>query len=208
MVVFTLPALGAFWFAKRGQRQGVVLGYLLAGVPVSMAILLGAFGMIFNYRHYSFAVPGYLLAVALGWRVCIRSAAGSWTWLAIATLFSVLALRANYAVTKPDYRVGFLPLAASYQPGDCATARPRAWYRQLHLGWEVYYPNQPLRLVRFDSLPDGLTDCQRIWMIWDRTWWLNEDKGAAQEYLHASKSWVKTTRLLNATTIRPSISSC
>jgi uncharacterized membrane protein len=69
--MFTLPAAGALWLTWRRRGQGVILGCFLAAIPVGMAIVLGVFGVIFNYRHYSFAVPGYYLAVAIGWRVCL-----------------------------------------------------------------------------------------------------------------------------------------
>ena len=186
LAVFTLPAAGALWYTWRRGPQGVLLGYLLAATPVGMAILLGAFGIVFNYRHFSFAVPGYYLAVAIGWRACFRNIATRSTWLAIVIVISGFALRANYVVTKPDYREGFLPLAESYHPGDCVTARPRVWNNRVHLAWEVYYRARgTLRLVPFDSLPNGSTGCERLWVVWDRTWWMNLDQAAAQKSLEA-----------------------
>jgi 4-amino-4-deoxy-L-arabinose transferase-like glycosyltransferase len=182
LAVFTLPAVGALWYTWRGGAQGVILGYLLAALPVGMAILLGAYGVLFRYRHYSFAVPGYYLAVAIGWRVCLRNRAARWTWLAIVVVLSGLALRANQVVTKPDYRAGFLPMAERYRPGDCVTTRPSFWNNRKHLAWEVYYRSRGTwRLVPFDSLPTASMGCERLWVVWDRTDWMNVDKEATEK---------------------------
>jgi 4-amino-4-deoxy-L-arabinose transferase-like glycosyltransferase len=186
LALFTLPAVGAVWYTWRRGAQGVILGCLLAAIPVGMAILLGAFGVIFNYRHYSFAVPGYYLAVAIGWRVCLPNMATRWMWLAIVAVLSGFALRANQVVTKPAYREGFLPLAERYRPGDCVTAQPRAWNNRVHLAWEVYYRSRgTLRLVPFDALPTAAMGCERLWVVWDRTWWMNRDQEAAQKSMQA-----------------------
>ena len=182
LVVFTLPAAGALWYTRRTGPQGVVLGLLLAAIPVAMAIVVGALGVVLNFRHYSFAVPGYYLAVAIGWRVCFQNTASRVAWLAIVAGISAFALRANYfVVTKPDYRAGFLPLAQSYRSGDCVTTRPRAWRNQVHFAWEVYYRDRgTLRLVPFDALSTASTACERLWVVWDRTWWMNLDQDAAK----------------------------
>ena len=151
----------------------MVLGWLLAAIPVGFAIALGAFGSIFNYRHYSFAVPGYYLAVAIGWQVCFRRTGARAAWLAIATVVSVFALRANLVVTKPDYREGFRPLAQSY---NTAIVWPAAGSNKVHLAWEVYYPERKLRFVPFDSLATAAGTCDRLWLVWDRTWWMDRDQ--------------------------------
>lgn len=91
--IFTLPIVATFWLrggrardaaTSRRRVQGAVLGCLLAGMPVAFAILLGASGAIFNYRHFSFAVPGYYLAVAIGWRVCFRHPVARSVWMVAA----------------------------------------------------------------------------------------------------------------------------
>ena len=181
LAIFTLPAAGALWFTWHRGPQGALLGWLLAAVPVVLAIVVGTAGVTLNYRHYSFAAPGYYLAVALGWRVCFQSSASRIVWLVLAVGFSAFALRANYFVaTKPDYRAGFLPLAANYHPGDCVTARPRVWRNQVHFAWEVYYRDRgTLRLVPSDSLSTAAAECARLWLVWDRTWWMNLDPDAA-----------------------------
>ena len=103
-------------------------------------------------------------------------------WLTAAVGICGLALRANQVVTKPDYRAGFLPLAENYRPGDCVTGRPRMWNNRVHLAWEVYYRNRGvLRLVPFDSLPTASTGCERLWVVRDRTWWMNPDQEAAKK---------------------------
>ena len=183
LVVFTLPAVGAFCFTWRKRPRGLILAYLLAAVPVAMALVMGFSGVLFSYRHYSFAVPGYYLAVAIGWRVCFRNKAVRVAWLAIVIVLSAVALRANYfVVTKPDYRASFLPLAQRYRLGDCVAGRPQPWYDRVHLAWEVYYRDRgTLRLVPFDSLPAAFTKCERLWLVWDRTDWMNLDVDAGKK---------------------------
>jgi 4-amino-4-deoxy-L-arabinose transferase-like glycosyltransferase len=181
LVVFSVPAAGALWYTRRGRAHGAVLGILLASVPVCMAILCGALGFIFNYRHYSFAVPGYYLAVAIGWQLCLRHKAARFAWIAVVVGTAAMALRANHVVTKPDYRAGFLPLAQNYRPGDCVAGQPRIWNDRVHLGWEVYYSRVGvLRLVPFDELQAAHVNCERLWIVRDKTWWMNRDQRAGQ----------------------------
>ena len=186
LAIFTLPAVGALWRTWRSAPQGVVLGWLLASIPVVLAIAFGAFGSIFNYRHYAFAIPGYYLAVAIGWRICFRSMALRAVWLVIAATFSVLALRANLVVTKPDYREGFRPLAQSFEPGDCVSGGPSMWHERVHLAWEVYYRDRGrLQLVPFNSLTTAYTECERLWLVWDRTWWMDFDRVGIRDFRNA-----------------------
>ena len=172
--MFTLPALSALWYTWRRGARGAALGWLLAGVPLATAVVLGACGVMFAHRHYSFAVPGYYLAVAMGWRVCLQNMAIRWAWLAIIIGLSGLALRANGVVNKPDYREGFLPLAKMYRSGDCVTTQPRVWHTRVHLAWEIYYRDRgALRLVPFDSISTANLSCERLWVVWDRAPWMN-----------------------------------
>lgn len=178
--VFTVPAAIAVFFRRRRESQGAILGWLLASFPVAVAVLGHTIGMLFNFRHYSFAVAGYCLAVAMGWRICFGQSRLRWAWLGVAAILSGVALHATYTVsTKPDYRAGFLPLSRAYAPGDCVVARPRHWNNQVHLAWEVYHREQPLRLVLFNELPKVPPRCERLWVVWDKTWWMNQDRDAA-----------------------------
>lgn len=178
--VFTVPAAIAAFLRRRRESRGAILGWLLASFPVGMAILGYTIGMLFNYRHYSFAVAGYCLAVAMGWRICFGESRLRWAWLAVAAVLSGAALHANYTVpTKPDYRAGFLPLSRAYAPGDCVAGRPKRWSNRVHLAWEVYYREQPLRVAPFDDLPKVPSPCERLWVVWDKTWWMNTDREEA-----------------------------
>ncbi len=168
------PATGAALLA----RQGLVLGCLLAALPVAMAMLFGGLGATFNYRHYSFAVPGYYLAVAVAWQICFQRRAARAAWLAVALGWSAVALRANYTVpTKPDYRAALAPLADASRRGDCAVVRPAIWNDAMPLPWDVYYRDRERpRAVPLAALPEGLAGCDRLWVIADRTWWMNRDE--------------------------------
>ncbi len=200
--LFTLPIVAGLWLAQPGRRpraapqrapavgaagdatearrlrwRGLVLGCLLAACPVGVAILLGLFGAVFNYRHFSFAVAGYYLAVAIGSQVTLGRRRMRTAWLAVVVGLSLVSLRANYfAPTKPDYRAALAPLAAAYRPGDCAVTRPGIWNDAMHLAWPVYYRDlgSP-RMIPFDTLPSGSAGCERVWVIWDTTWWMNRN---------------------------------
>jgi hypothetical protein len=185
--VFTLPVVGALCYTRRSRPHGVVLGCLLAAIPVVMTILMGAAGAIFNYRHYSFALPGYYMAVAIGWRVCMRNRGVRLAWLALVIAIAGFALRANYFVpTKPDYRQGLLPLAKAYQAGDCVAGLPSVWKNRVHFAWEVYYRDTGnLRLAPLNPVVAASMHCDRLWVVWDRTWWMNQDKESTQESIRA-----------------------
>lgn len=193
VVVFTLPVLGALWLrwpsrrhteptapGASGEWQALILGGLLAAAPVALAIVVGLAGATFNYRHYSFAVPGYCLAVAVAWGVCFTQRATRLIWLAVALALSAVALRAVYTVpTKPDYRAALAGMAAATRDGDCAVVRPDIWKDALPLPWDIYYRDRPRpTVVPFAALPDALANCSRVWVLWDRTWWMNYDEAS------------------------------
>lgn len=174
--VFGLPAFCALWCTSRRQfRAGAVLGWLLAGVPVAVAFGVGLAGFHFGYRHYSFAVPGYCLAVAVGWRYGLPSWPVRAAWVAAAAVLMGFAIPGTYAPTRPDYRTGFQPLAERYRQGDCFTGRQRLWGDRVHFGWDTYYLRSigPLRLVPAASLREGAPGCERIWVVNDHTPWMN-----------------------------------
>ncbi|HUU36076.1 MAG TPA: glycosyltransferase family 39 protein [Vicinamibacterales bacterium] len=191
--IFTVPILAAFWTvrrrptapgpatpsdaAARRRLHGLVLGGLLAALPVALAMAFGVLGATFNYRHYSFAVPGYYLAVAIAWQICFPGRALRGGWLVAALAWSAVALSANYRVpTKPDYRAALAPMAAAYRAGDCVVTRPNIWHDAMHLAWDVYYRDRGSpRVVPFAALPGGLVGCERLWVVWDSTWWMNRD---------------------------------
>ena len=183
LAVFASLIAAALWLVRGEALRGVLLGCLLSATPVVVALLVGVTGAIFNYRHYSFAIPGYFLAIAIGWRLVLRNSTIRFLWLAIASLLCVLALRPVYfKPTKPDYRQGFLPLAEHHRPGDCVAGQPRVWRNRIHYAWEVYYGDRAaLRLVPFHQLPDVPSSCRRLWLIWDRTWWMNANPQTTAE---------------------------
>lgn len=190
MLVFTLPVLIAcwrLWPERRRARaaftrpsyewQALTLGLLLAAAPVALAIAAGVAGATFNYRHYSFAVPGYCLAVAVAWHVCFTRRGLRQGWLIAALVMAALGLRAVYtAPTKPDYRAALSSVAAATRNGDCAVVRPDIWKDEMPLPWDIYYRDRPRpTVVPFAALPGGLATCGRVWVLWDRTWWMNRD---------------------------------
>jgi hypothetical protein len=182
LMLFTFPACWATWSTRNKDPRGPILGLLLAAIPALVAIGMGIAGTVFNYRHYCFAVPGYYLAVAIGWRRLPR-AAWRWAWLAIVVVFSGAALRASYTVpTKPDYREGLMPLAQQFRPGDCATVIQPQWRDRMHYAWEVYYRGRGTpHFVPVARLASLAADCGRLWVVSDRTWWMNLDTGVTAD---------------------------
>jgi 4-amino-4-deoxy-L-arabinose transferase-like glycosyltransferase len=193
--LFTLPILVAGWRIWRRQSppaddraarlawQGIVLGALLASLPVAVAMLFGYLGAVFNYRHFSFSVAGYLLAVAIGWRVTFGNGFARAAWIAAAMVFSLVALRANYFVpTRPDYRTALTTMAGAVRAGDCAAIRPTIWNDEMHYAWRIYFPDKPgLLMVPFRSIADSAPRCERLWILWDRTWWMNQSANLKRE---------------------------
>ena len=176
MILFTLPAAVALFYTWGRAPQGLWLGLLLVGTPLLMALLAGSYGVIFNFRHYSFALPGYYLAVAIGWRVCLRNSVARLAWIVAVIGITALSLPGTYAVTKPDYRTGFLPLAKGQQAGDCVAFRPMIWSGRIHLAYEVYYQAEhPLKFLSFPNLASESRGCNRIWLVWDKTKFMNTD---------------------------------
>ncbi len=170
ILVFTLPALFPFLRRNLPESRAAVFAWLLTLFPIAFALLGGALGMIFNYRHFSFVAPAYSLAVAIGWSLAFPTPPLRWAWLGVASLLSAFALRASFTVpTKTDYRAAFQPLSRSYQAGDCIANRPNVWRNQVHLAWQVLHPTQPLRLVPFTDTPTPPPDCARLWIVFDKT---------------------------------------
>src|SRR5581483_6828845 len=60
---------------------------------------------------------------------------------------------------------------------------PHLWHDHIHYAFEVYYPGQAatLRLVPFGSLLTASANCSRLWLVWDRTWWMNVDEDEIAE---------------------------
>ena len=174
VLLFTLPIAVALFLRGREIPRGLTFGLLYTAIPAVTAILIGATIAGFHYRYYVFAVPGYYLAVAIAWRICLPNGFPLAACLAAVAIYTGFALRANQISTKSDYRTALRPLAESVRPGDCISGRPRIWKTNLHFGLEVYYRDRPpIRFIPFDSIGGAHTSCERLWIVWDRTWWMN-----------------------------------
>lgn len=199
LLIFTLPLLAAGWklnrcrherhrhddAAARRAWEGIVLGAMLAALPVAVAMAFGYAGAVFNYRHFSFSVAGYYLAVAIGWRVSLGHGFARAAWVGTALVFSAVALRANYFnPTKPDYRTAFAPMAHGVRIGDCAAIRPTIWKDQMHFAWRIYYPDKPvLAAIPFRAVLQSASRCERLWIVWDKSWLMNQSENRTRETL-------------------------
>jgi len=176
VLLFTLPVAVALLLRRRKTPKGLLFGLLYTAIPAVTAILFGATLAGFHYRYYIFAVPGYYLAVAIAWRICLPNGLSLAACLAAVSIYSGFALQANQMSTKTDYRAALRPLAVSARPGDCIAGRPRVWKNNLHYGLEVYYrARPPMRFIPFESIGGARTACERLWIVWERTWWMNRD---------------------------------
>lgn len=64
--------------------------------------------------------------------------------------------------------------------------RPGIYQDAMHLAWDVYYRDRGSpRVIPFDAIRFGLADCDRIWFIWDKTWWMNSSERQRTRTLEA-----------------------
>ncbi len=207
LAVFGLPVLAALYrqFGNRSERsadpqtrtawRGFTLGALMTLAPIALSILFSYAGVLYNYRHASFAAPGMYLAVAIAAQLGFRSPSTTLVWTAVVTGLALVALRANYfAPTKPDYEAGFSPMADLVQPGDCLVQRPSLWRRpEPHFGLTSYYPDVPtLVTIQWDDLPGSAANCGRLWVVWDHTPWMNtggRDAGIRERVAKFEQDW-------------------
>jgi 4-amino-4-deoxy-L-arabinose transferase-like glycosyltransferase len=180
-LLFTLPAaLALMPVVKKEQselQEAVVLVNLLWLVPVLLILVGGVVMTKFNFRYISFCVAPYYILVARGIRGfnprILRVAA-----VLLIGAYSAYALRAVYFIPyKENNRDALAYMVSGYSSGDCAVFVPPA--RGPSLYWKVYYRDHPaVRTVDFDAIKQRRADCNRVWLVWDRTWWKNLDRTA------------------------------
>lgn len=182
---------------QKAERDIVVLLLLLLFLPVILTIAISSLvGLQFDVRYIVFAIaPYYLLA---GWGITrIRPFAARAVVLLVLCSYSLGALRANYFISyKPDYRSTVAYVSGEYRDGDCCAFSMRL-IDGLPLFWRVQQPDHPGLTTRSpEELLSGNTDCRRIWLIWDHTWWRNRGKryesirdGLASVYSLTGSQW-------------------
>ena len=97
------------------------------------------------------------------------------------TTCSMAGLRAVYFLPfKEDYRAAVTHVAERQRPGDCGIFLPaRKWGARPDY-WYVYQRDSaPPRLVDAGAAAAGRSACERVWLVWDRTWWLNREPAAS-----------------------------
>jgi len=174
--LFTAPALIALW--SRGtldrERRSVSLLALLTVVPVLGVLSLGVLHIIYDIRHVSFAVAPYYLLVARG--ITVVSPTSVRRLLVAGILgYSALSFRADYFIPyKENYRDPMKVLATQSRAGDCSIFGAPESKSSAALYWDAYYYGQaPPTPIRLDQ-PSSGSECKRVWLVWDKTWWQSD----------------------------------
>ncbi len=175
-LLFTAPAFWALWRRspeRKRERHAEILLALLWFVPVGAVAALGYFRLVYDVRHVSFAVAAYYLLVARGMTLVPSNLLRALLIAGIVGYWGV-SFRSNYFVPfKENYRDAFGTLVSQAGAGDCTVyGAPDGrsygeWY------WTSYYHGQaPPTLIALDQAALR-TDCRRIWVLWDRSFWKN-----------------------------------
>jgi len=185
-VLFTLPALygsrslfrpASSTEAAGPDRLSLFLVNSLWLFPLASIVAAGLlFGLQFNFRYVSFLAWPYYIAAAK-WLADIEVRKYRLAWVLLILIHSGLGLRAVYFLPyKEDYRSAVAYVAGRRLAGDCAVFLPsRKWGTEGQF-WYVYQRNaQPLRLLDAAAAESADAGCRRVWLVWDRTWWLNRD---------------------------------
>lgn len=175
-----LLALGPQVFWRReadgteSERSSTAMLLLLFLVPIATTVGISHLANLqFDVRYIVFAIAPYYVLAGHG-LARIRPVAVRAAFVTVLLAYSVAALRANYYIPyKPDYRAAAAYLASHYRDGDCASFSMRL-LDGLPLFWRVHQPDHPgLRIHPPDELLTENPGCQRIWLLWDHTWWRN-----------------------------------
>jgi len=179
VLLFTLPAAYGSRSAlrrspsedvERSRRRSLVLVNGLWLAPLVAIVLAGLLGLQFNFRYVVFLAAPYYVVVGKGLAE-LEPLRLRGVWILLVLIHSVFGLRAVYSLPfKEDYRAAVAHVAERQRPGDCGIFLPaRKWGARPDY-WYVYQRDSaPPRLVDAGSA----SGCGRVWLVWDRTWWLN-----------------------------------
>jgi hypothetical protein len=186
------------WF-NNGKWFGVHQPTPLWLVPLLAIVLAGLLlDLQFNFRYVAFLAAPYYVVAGKG-IAGIEPFRLRALWLALALIHSGIGLRAVYFLPfKEDYRAAVAHVAERRRPGGCAVLLPeREWAKRAEF-WHVYQRGSaPPRLVDAGAAASGGSGCERVWLVWDRTWWLNRHPApslAAKRALENSLTRVEQTQ--------------
>ncbi|RPI08391.1 MAG: hypothetical protein EHM65_10370 [Acidobacteriales bacterium] len=207
-LLFTLPAIyGSRTLLKRPpleaveseRRRSLALINALWLAPLLAIVLAGLLlGVRFNFRYIVFLAAPYYLVVGKGLAE-LQPPRLRAIWILLVLIHSGIGLRAVYYLPfKENYRAAVIHVAAQQRPGDCAVFLPaRKWGERAEF-WHVYRRDTaPPRLTDAGTAASGTSGCARVWLVWDRTWWLNREPApsvAAKETLESSLARLEQAR--------------
>jgi 4-amino-4-deoxy-L-arabinose transferase-like glycosyltransferase len=178
-LLFTLPgffALRPLFGDSQGRAKGkdhleaLVLVNLLWIVPALLVLAVGAVRDVYNVRYLAHCCAPYYMMVACG-IASIRSSILRRSVVILMLTYSMVSLRAVHFIPyKENNRDALAYLVANYRAGDCCIFQPQSPSPY----WHVYHRDHPgVKVVDFDTPLSGETGCERVWLVWDGTWWKN-----------------------------------
>lgn len=184
-LLFTVPALYGSRSVLRGNRTMMLLNALWL-VPLAAILVAGVFGVQYNFRYTVFLAAPYYVVVASG----LAGIEHAWlrrAWIAAIIVHSLIGLRAVYYLPfKEDYRAGVAHVAAEGREGDCTIFLPAPKWGEEPRFWYVYRPDRPPPgLTNVGAVASGEAKCERVWLVWDRTWWMNRDPTPSEQVVEA-----------------------
>ncbi len=127
----------------------------------------------------------YYALVAVG-MLCLRPPALRASVMALALIYSLVGLRANYLEPyKENYRDALEHVAREYRAGDACLFLP---FGDVPLQWSVYrYQPQPSELRTTSLMEELLTDADRFERVWVIAYRIGRrTPGSAQEQFTVS----------------------
>jgi mannosyltransferase len=178
-LLFTVPALIGIrpvqrrLFFTREMKQapeGWLVCSLLWLAPMALVCLISfATNSLFQARYVIYAMPGYLMLVAVG---LDSLKPRHWRLLALAATitYSLGSLYAIYTIkTKTDYRGAARFVAEQFQQGDCLCFMPKPSRAATPGYWEVHARHLIASpTIALEELATGAFPCSRVWFLWDR----------------------------------------
>ena len=167
--------------ADEREREGIVLGVLLALLPVFGAMGLGLLHLQYNVRYVSFCAAAYYILTAVGIQN-LNSRALRLTIIAGLCAYSLFSLRGVYFVpSKEDFRDALAYVEQNRQQGDCGVFLPNYTVPDQ---WSIEERSPLFRVLGASDLSSGVTSCGRVWAIsWSgfgNSWGWNKAKLDAQ----------------------------
>jgi 4-amino-4-deoxy-L-arabinose transferase-like glycosyltransferase len=206
-LLFTLPAVyGSRSVLRRSPSEGVegsgrralVLLNALWLAPLVAIVLAGLLGLQFNVRYIVFLAAPYYVVAGKGLAelepLRLRS-----LWILLVLIHSGIGLRAVYFLPfKEDYRAAVAYVAQRQRPDDCGVFLPARKWGSRPAFWYVYQRDSaPPRLVDASTAASEKSGCGRVWLVWDRTWWLNRQPASSasvKQALEGSLTWIGGAR--------------